>query len=207
MKTPDSPLWARAVSGVFHPLFAPSWTLALLMAWHPSEHGFHFWPLLVLLFSSTVLFPLAVSALWIRTGRMESLRRSSPRDRQWSYIITALGLYLSYQWADYHELPLSLQAPLLGGCMSLLLLLLLPPRWKASGHMAGLWGATMGVVFSVLSWGVSPYYLFGLLITQGLVGSALLRLNRHSSGELLIGSFLGALPTGLFLYFLRAIGH
>ena len=70
--------------------------------------------------------------------------------------------------------------------------LILNMRWRISEHMAGA-GATIGglVAFSML-FGYNPiWWLCGLILVAGVVGSARIVLGHHSLGEVLVGFAVG----------------
>ena len=76
--------------------------------------------------------------------------------------------------------------------LMMILCLIFNLRWRISEHMAGA-GATIGglVAFSML-FGYNPiWWLCGLIIVAGVVGSARIVLGHHSLGEVLVGFAVG----------------
>jgi membrane-associated phospholipid phosphatase len=70
---------------------------------------------------------------------------------------------------------------------------------KASGHTAGIAGASVSVAFASLEWGWAPFPLLGTLALLAAVSSARVRLRAHTPQEIAWGFVFGALPMGVFV--------
>lgn len=191
--------WARVLSVLFHPLLVPLELGALLITSSPegwTSLALRAWGAVVL---GTALAPALTAWVLAQMGWVSAFHLPLRSDRQWPLAVGAAGMYWAFKqgvrWGQHDVLTLSL----LAACVTLVLLYGALLWIKASGHTAGLAGASVAVAFASLEWGWTPFPLLGTLALLAAVASARIRLHAHTPVEIAWGLVFGAVPLGVFL--------
>ncbi|WP_317126246.1 MULTISPECIES: hypothetical protein [Spirosoma] len=196
--------FARFLSILLHPLLMPTLLFGLLLFQAPGVVGMDaFSPalrlsLLVLIFIGTFAVPSLLIVYLVRTGYVSSLQLETLADRRLPYFLTALiYTFVAYLFAFRMQL-VSTVAPeiaiLLGSiAVSILLVGLISLYWQISAHGVGLGGVLGGIGGLMLKFSLTDLFfpLLLLVLLAGLVGSARLKLNAHTPGQILAGLALG----------------
>ena len=191
--------WARILSVVFHPLLVPSELGAILITYSPdgwTSLAVRAWGAVVL---GTALAPALTAWVLAQMGWVSALYLPLRSDRQWPLAVGAAGMYWAFKQAVRWGQPDVLTLSLLAACVTLVLLYGALLWIKASGHTAGLAGASVSVAFASLEWGWTPFPLVGALALLAALAAARIRIRAHTPQEIAWGLVFGAVPLGVFL--------
>lgn len=213
------PLWAYALSGLFHPLLMASYMYLLLLLINPFLFGANgpgnasAMLTLVMMVLYTFVIPL-VSVLIMRGLNMISSIMMEERTERIGPMLLVMILYfwVGYNLVSNGDTPLIFSVFLTGVTIALAVAFVVNVVEKISLHTLGMGGLTGMVALCVaifggrgLSFGNLTLSLGLLLILvvllAGLVGSARLALRAHTPPQLYAGYFVG-LSTQLLAYFL-----
>lgn len=152
------------------------------------------WAIMVLVFSSTFVFPALGTYFLYRQGRVKNMELNHQADRHLPFLFTtlcfALTAYLFFQEAYFDRLFFYVMALI---TLSVFLTLLFSFYFKISAHGVGLGGA-LGILLLLNK--VVPethllYVILAAIVLSGLVLSARLELDAHSPPEVYSGFLLG----------------
>ncbi len=136
---------------------------------------------------------------------ISSIHLNERSERKYPIIFTILFHIANYYFLTKIHLPFIYNLFLLTGIFSLIVTFLVSYFWKISMHTTGI-GGLCGVFFTcLLIWGIDTRLLFGFLfLIAGMIGSARLILNAHTSGQVYAGFMAGFVPQilPLFLFML-----
>jgi hypothetical protein len=200
---------AKIISYAFHPLMMPSYLFTVVMLYLPDAlqpmSKKVMWYILLLIFITTFMIPL-FSLLGLRTAMtISSLYLEKRRERiiPFAFITLFYGLttYLFHTKIEVNDFLLSI---FLGSTGVVALITMVTVFFKISVHAAAV-GCMLGSLLAMiyrfpvneLLW---PFCFITLI--AGLVLSARLSLNAHSSEEVYIGFGLGFAFCFLSVYFL-----
>ncbi|MFN7099078.1 MAG: hypothetical protein ACK4M4_01730 [Flavobacterium sp.] len=150
---------------------------------------------------TTVLLPIVAFYLLRITGQIQTIMAKGIGERKIPLVLHCFLLLLLIkktitiaQYPEFHFF-------LLGGLLSsLIALLLLFIRVKASLHLVGISSLTVFVIGCSMHFQNQYTILIALLIVMnGMVASSRLEMNAHTYKELLIGFFIGSIPQLLLL--------
>jgi hypothetical protein len=199
---------AKVVSGIFHPLFMPLYTLALLFNIHP---GVFFnipakgRPMIYLMvFTYTVFLPLLTVLILKRARVIQTMEMHTRAERKWAYLVAATCYFFCYYLLIKFPGLALLSFMLLGATVGLLLLIAANFFVKVSAHALGVGGVCGIICVLIFLLGVDYSYLLMLLfLLSGWIAWARLQQEAHSEWELYAGFLLGFFSEfGLFAFFL-----
>lgn len=188
---------ARILSYIFHPLFIPTYIFLWLMFRFPFEFaGIDERTLKFRLFSvfwMTAFFPaFAVFLMW-RLKLVQNIFLRTRQERIAPYIISMIFYWwMWYLSRNFTDQPLALRFFYLGIFFATILALILNNFLKISMHAMGIAGLFTGVLLSCFLY--SSYEGSDLVIATlltGLVATARLVLNDHTTREIYTGLFVG----------------
>ena len=178
--------FAKVLSYIFHPIFAPIYSVAILFSlpiylnYKLPQQFVNFTFAVVAL--NLVVSPILISFYLKRKGLIDSLEMKTTKERVLPYltsaILYAVTLYLTF---------------FLGAFFAIIILLISALfSQKVSAHLAGL-GGICGMLYSisVVTFTETLTWLLLGIIVSGLVASARLALKSHSGVELISGFLLG----------------
>lgn len=189
-------------SYLFHPIFIPA--MAALFYFFGTELDFSttqklfvFGQVLV----TTVLLPIVAYYLLRATGQIKTIMAKNIGERKIPLVLHCFLLLLlikkNITIVEYPEFHFFLLGGLLSSLIALLLLFI---RVKASLHLIGISSLTVFIIGCSMHFQIPYIFLIALLIvTNGLVASSRLEMNAHTYKELLIGFFIGSIPQLLLL--------
>jgi hypothetical protein len=190
-------LFAKIFSYLFHPIFAPLYSVAILfrlpiyLNYKLPQEFINFSYAVVLL--NLVVSPILVSLYLKRKGLLESLEMKSAKERIIPYVVSALLYGLTFFLFRQIQMPELYLKFFLGAFFAILTLLIgAALSQKISAHLAGL-GGICGMLYSVsmITFVDTLTWLLLAIIISGLVASSRLVLKSHSGIELISGFFLG----------------
>lgn len=197
---------ATALSAIFHPLLVPFYLFYLVCYQLPGVLLYpplpDRWLVLAVVGGFTFLLPSLGAAALVYYGLVDSLEMPQRQQRAWPLLLAATSFaaaaWLLYRPALFDSLLYYMMA---GMAVAVLLTFLITLRWKISAHGVGMGGA-VGLL-AVLHLGGTAgaaglWWLMGVVLVAGAVGSARLALNAHTTAQVWAGLALGA---GLVLGF------
>ena len=200
---------ALFISYILHPLFLPLFVTLLVVYTLPEyfvtfrqySRRFPYDQLFIRVISISLFFPMLTVGLARALNFVDSLHLRTQKDR----IIPYMACTIYYFWAFYtfkHEgsAPPFFNAFFLGVFIAVVMAMVINNYLKVSMHTVG-WGGMIGFVLVIilsLQMNISLLLVITLLLA-GIVGTARLILNAHSSAEIYIG-FLAGILSQLIAY-------
>ena len=192
-----NPKWilrfARFVSVLFHPLWIPVISLAILQSKTGLSDTGHSYSLILGFFVFfTIVLPLLVVLLMMKTTRVHSLHLEKREDRQIPLMITGMGFWVLFLILGYFD-PKSLLVVMLRGMILITLaVFFISLFWKISIHMAA-WGGFF--VFLILLHNTEGTSCLNTIVMIGpfllLVGVARIVTKAHDAAQVLAGFAVG----------------
>ena len=187
----------KLISLLFHPLFAPIYSLALitnLPLYINFKYGDdYFLYVYFLFFINLVLAPLFISLYLKRVKMIESLEMRTVQERTIPYLTYLVFYSLTYFLLFKLNFPeVYLMLYLMAGIAVLMLLIFASFKWKVSAHLTAM-GGLCGMLIVLSSYFAIDLsnWLMTAVLASGLVGAGRLQMKAHTSMDLLFGFFLG----------------
>lgn len=189
-------LFAQTLSIVFQPMFIPLYSVLVLFnsntylsyAVPPMAQTFVYG----IIAMNMVVLPSMLFVFFKHRGIITSYHMMNANERLMPFIVALVFHASTYYLFLELNLPDLLPKMVLGGAISIVLVLLINLKWKISIHMlgmGGLVGLLIGLVFRNQVSILPVIILF--IFLSGLVGFARLRLNAHSPKQVYAGFTLG----------------
>lgn len=195
---------AKVLSYLFHPVIYP--VLGVLIILNSVPYYIHSQVTILALafvFTGTYIIPVLVSFLMLKLKIVGSLEMKEAKDRRWPYLIGSISFYFTATALEKIGLSNETYLFIMSSAIVILLHFSLLKFWKPSAHLGAIGG------FTGLMMAISLKYQVGLLpiialafLIAGFLATARLRLNAHTTGELVFGYFSGLLVVGSLVYFL-----
>ena len=192
-----------AFSYIFHPIFIPALATIFYLLYHGAdfitqEKLFIFFQVAIV----TIVIPMLVFLLLRATGNVDTIMIAKTSQRKIPLVIHCFLLILlvrkSITIERYPELHFFLLAALMSTMLALVLLF---GNIKASLHMIAISSLTVFVIGLSLHFQTQNIIAISILILlNGIVASSRLEMKAHTSKELVLGFFLGAIPQILLLF-------
>jgi len=190
-------------SYIFHPIFIPVYATLFYLFLNQSyiintEKDI----ILLQVTIVTIVIPILFFLLLRFTGRISSMMAPVLSERKMPLVIQCFLLIILIRKSITIDRYTELHFFLLGALVSTLLaLLLLFVKTKASLHMAGVSGLTVFIFgLSILHQIPNMLLIVFMVLMNGFVASSRLIMKAHTLKELIIGILLGSIPQMLFLY-------
>jgi hypothetical protein len=154
------------------------------------------------IFLLTSLIPALTVLLLKFTGSVQTVILNDKEDRVIPYIVTTVFYLFTYYNFRTKMLPSNLLLGYLMACALIVFSVLLINFYsKISIHLATL-GALCGLISAIssVSFFEVRWFLIGIILLSGLVGSARFSLKAHSASQLYLGFILGFFTMFLFLF-------
>lgn len=195
---------AKAISIIFHPLFIPTYFLAVLMNLNayfalmiPADAK---WKILLLVLLTSAIFPMLILYSMYRFRIIKSLNMESKEERLYPYTASAIFFFLAtYLLWQINISPVYYYVMLAASILSVITLLI-NIFWKISAHTV-----SMGGVLGILV-GLQTVLLFDLLwliaisiFISGMIGFARLRAGTHTQAQVYTGYLIGFLVAFLLI--------
>jgi hypothetical protein len=198
---------ARVISIVFHPLFIPTYFIAVLMNLNvffaliiPFDSK---WRILLLVLLTSSVFPMLILYSMYRFRLIKSLNMDSKEERLYPYAATSIFFFLTtYMIWQINISPVYYYVMLAASILAVITLLI-NIYWKISAHtvsMGGIIGILIALQTVLL---IDILWLIAIsLLLAGLVGYARLKAGTHTQAQVYLGYILGYLVSFLLiLYF------
>lgn len=196
---------AKIISTVFHPLFIPVYSMAIIFS-APTLFGYLPFTikklLLLIVLINNVLLPLSLLPFFKYRNIIHSWAVESRKERQIPLLITTL-LYSATSFIIMRfPIPVFLKSFILAVFFVSLAITIINFFWKISLHSAGV-GALIALVLILSVKMDTPliWHLICAIIVSGLVLSSRLKLNSHNPLQVWVGFLTGYLGVGLFMWF------
>lgn len=189
---------ALIISYIFHPLFACTYTIAIMFSINSifnssiTLNG----KLLVLgfVFATTFLFPFMLIFILYRRGMITNLQMEVREERTFPYLMTAVFYYSMYYMLRQLQLPTMFSEFVLGSTLLIALALIINFWWKISIHMIAIGGMIGTMIGISLQLNYDMRLLIALLfIVAGLIGFSRLKLESHKQSQVYTGFLMGLL--------------
>lgn len=190
------------ISYLFHPVFIPVFATIFYLFASSLNLVYHEKVFILLqVFIVTLVVPILFFFLLKATGKISSIMVPDISERKLPLVIQCFLLIIlvkqSITVERYPELHFFLLAALMSTLIALVLLFF---KCKASLHMIGISALTLFYFGLSLLYSFQNTILFALLIfINGLVASSRLEMKAHSTKELIIGVLIGSIPQILLL--------
>ena len=188
---------ARTISGLFHPVLMPFFTLMLMLQSHSFFSGLlPFKEILILMGSvllTTMICPFLIIFFMYKVKLISSLYMEKREERVFPLLSIGVFYYLTYYLLKGISLSVLFSYFMLGATLLILICLFVNFFFKISLHMAGIGGVTGFWLGLSIRQGTSHVILLAsLFLLCGLLGFARLKNGNHSPKEVYTGLFLGA---------------
>jgi len=187
----------KLISTLFHPLFAPVYSLALitnLPLYINFKYGDdYFLYVYFLFFVNLVIAPLFVSLYLKRVKMIDSLEMRTVKERILPYVAYLIFYTFTYFLLNKLDFPrVYLLLYLMAGIAVAVLVVFAFLKWKVSAHLTAM-GGLCGMLIILSSYFTVDLstWLMTAVLASGLVGSARLQMKAHSFTELIVGFVLG----------------
>ncbi len=193
---------AHLLSWIFHPLAVLVYAYLLMMYTNPFAFGGHDFSAalgsnvlpFVRVCQMTFLFPGFAVLMMRFLGMVDSIELKSREERYGPYIaagICYLWFFINLNWGIEGYPPLYTRF-VLGGTIALFLAFFLNIFDKVSAHAVGMGGlACMAFFLIPHNYVVSPFWLAGVFLVAGAVGTARLILEAHTLDQVFWGYVIG----------------
>ncbi|TAL58478.1 MAG: hypothetical protein EPN85_11560 [Bacteroidetes bacterium] len=149
---------------------------------------------------ATFFLPLLSAIVMFKLKWIGSLEMKTKEERKIPYLASAVFFftesYLLMRW----DIPVLIQAMMMGSTLLILLTLIINIFWMISAHMVAI-GGICGMMIAV-SYRLQiniHFTLIALFLTAGLVAFSRLKLSAHSPAQVYAGFFLGVFVQLMFL--------
>ena len=188
-------LTAHIISGVFSPLFAPTYAMAMTLwltnlRYLPS--GVLIWALSGILLITCIL-PAALIYFLIRKGKVSDFDVSNPRQRGIPFTFATICYIAAAVFVFVLNAPGWMPAFFIGAAIVSGLSMLISKWWKISAHSASVGGVTALIYWLVYQsyLNIAPMMWLSItIIVTGLVGWARLYLRHHTPAQVFAGAIL-----------------
>ena len=193
---------AKALSVVLYPLFVPTYGMALFCwAFHTQVMPLSWvWVTIAIIGTFVLTCFLPISAIWImmKRGEVKDLQIENASERTMPYLYSALGFgFWSYLMIAVLHAPVYIGFIACGATAAIALITLINRFWKISAHLTGFGGLFGGLLAYCLGIGALPTvgtWCLWFAMTLILM-FARLRLQAHTSAQVIAGWLLGLLST------------
>lgn len=201
---------SKIVSVLFHPLLFPTYGTLLILICNPNRFGYfgdklHFvW--LIIVFALTFVFPTVWLLMMKRLEMIQSLTINTANERIVPFIATST-FYLWTAWMFKPNVEMKIPPNelvfymMLGACLAIFVALFINIFSKISLHAIGA-GSLVALLFVLVR--LSMYdmrlLLLGAVLLAGVIGTARLILQAHTTREVYSGYLVGF--TGQFVAFI-----
>ncbi len=189
-------------SYIFHPVFIPVFATLFYIFAKSTSIGFQEKIFILLqVFIVTLVVPILFFFLLKATGKISSLMVPSISERKLPLVIHSFLIIILVKQSITLERYSELHFFMLGALMSTLIaLILLFFKSKASLHMIGITGLTIFYFGLSILYQTQNFVLFAILIfIIGAVASSRLEMKAHNTKEVLIGMLIGGGPQLLLM--------
>ena len=187
---------AKILSGLFHPVVMPFFTLVIMFQTHSFFAGMLPLKQVLFLMSSvlltTVVCPFLMIYLLYRAKLVSSLYMDKKEERTFPLLSIGVFYYLTYYLLKGISLSALFSYFMLGATLLVLICLFVNFFFKISLHMAGIGGVTGFWIGLCLRQGTPHLILLSsLILLCGILGFARLVNGNHTIKEIYTGLFLG----------------
>lgn len=186
---------ASVISYILHPLWAPTAGIFILThsGTYVADLNENMKNLIYLVIATlTFVIPVCMIPLYFYFKIIRNVEITRRRERLLPLYITLISYIAAYILIK--RLPVSQLYGrfIFSSCMALLIVIVITHFWQISAHMTALGGlAGLVIVLSKKLGADLMLYLLLLLLLSGIAGSARLKLNAHSSGQVYSGYLIG----------------
>jgi hypothetical protein len=191
----------KAISYIFHPAFMPTLGVIVIISCDPFIYSSldpdQFWIFLASFAAMTLLctmmLPLFVSWVLLKTGRVSSLTVPTDKDRLMLIAFTELCFILAYY--SIHNIPMigrSLSFFMLGINVAMIITLIASMFTKVSLHGVGV-GGILGTIIGLMYYTRMQNFpvVIAAIVLVALVDYSRFKLKAHIASDIYIGNIIG----------------
>ncbi len=216
---PSRNRWALLVSGVFHPLFVPSYMFVILMVVNPflfGSNGFGEPRALITLLMMvlyTAVIPMISILLMVALNMVGSVMLDDKSERIGPLLLVmVLYFWVYYNMTNSNDVPTIYSSFLLGVVIALAVAFVINVLDKISLHTVGMGGLVGMLIITMGLFGANGFTLGGVtlnlglvllvgILVAGLVGTARLALGAHDNVQIYAGYIVGFVAQFIALKF------
>lgn len=189
---------AKFFSTVFHPLFALTWAIIIMLFVIGAFHITGFPTLIYALrvtgttFFFSALIPLALILLLLAFGVIKSIYMTRRAERALPYAFTTI--MIGYTLVRLYDIvvPINIILTLAGAFVALLIVFIVNFFWKISAHATAMGGLAAFSVYLSVVYSLNAYVtVSAVFLLSGVVAWSRLILRCHTIPQLLAGFLLG----------------
>lgn len=185
---------ARAVSGVFRPVYFPVVGVGLVLQFTIMSR-FPLWLKLVVLAivaMGTLVLPRLTIRLWRMMNGWELQVLRHRQRRFFPYIVHLLCYGITLYYLQRMHMPMYVSGLLWGGILIQVVCTIINMWWKISTHCAGA-GGVIGVLvaYGFLFYFNPMWWLCVAIMISGIVGTSRMVLRQHTLAQTVVGTILG----------------
>lgn len=189
-------LLARVVSLVFTPFYLP--IVGMLVLFLFSYLNLLPWAyklmVLILVYFFTILMPTLLIHFYRRTQGWSLVELGARERRMVPYVISILCYLCCVYLMQRLHMPHFMGAIVLGALLVQVVCAVVNVWWKISTHMAAIGGLTGGLFIFGELFSFNPvWWIAGVLVVSGVLGSSRMILRQHTLGQVLGGFAVGML--------------
>lgn len=196
------------ISVLLHPLILPTPVIFLLFRMMavrsmPTPEYVEY-AVYSIVFTGTFLLPLLSILLLSKIGIIQDVEISKREERKLPYLITAISFTIAYYFIQKLYLPKAIYITVLGGCLAVLVTMIINLFWKISAHMismGGVVGAFIGVSLRYALDGT--WVILTAVLLSGLLGFSRLVNNDHTPNQVYTGFLIGLFIQLFLLLFIK----
>lgn len=195
---------AQVISDLFSPIVLPAYMMAVAM-WLT--------PLVVLpertrlismavVVGLTAIVPTAVIFTLIKLGKVKDVSLSNRTERYIPYVVSIICYLATVLFLNAVNAPMWLSSFYKGAALAAVIACVITSKWKISAHSSSVGGVAAAVVWMgahhLLIYG-PLWWITGVILLSGMVGTSRLILNRHTPAQIFAGYALGAVAVTVML--------
>ena len=193
---------ARTLSIVFSPFYTPMWILIVLffcsyLQMLPLPYRLF---ILFTVFIFTVLIPKLGINIFRMVMQMTHMQISRREHRHMPYLLTICSYTVCLTLMSRMNVVMFVRGIVMAAFVSQIICIFINAWWKVSTHMVGMGGLVGALLaFSNLFYFNPLWYVCGLIILSGAVGTSRMILRQHTLAQVLAGFVIGFVCALIFI--------
>ncbi len=194
---------ARIISGIFTPFSIPFLAFLALFLFSylrimPLQYKLI---VLAIVYSFTILLPTITIFLFRKINGFDIQEMSQRKRRYIPFLLTILSYVFCLMMMHRLNIPWYMTGIILAALLVQIICVVVNLKWKLSEHMAGMGSIVSGMISFSALFGYNPvWWLCGVILIAGVLGTARIILGHHSLGEVLFGFAVGFICTLMVLH-------
>jgi hypothetical protein len=194
---------SKILSYILHPIFMP--IIVMYVALNYVEYYMLIFenyqaPLYISLSIFTIIFPIIVSIIFVKTNKVESLKMNIREERGGPILSFIFIMIIGFPiFIRIAQLSSFLTAMYVSTIVILAFAYFISKKWKISLHMMGIGGATGSFIALNYIFGGLYYWVICFITLSGLLAFSRLDLKAHNRPQVYAGFILGSLLQSIII--------